>query len=173
MLTGYEVTEDDPRHVKMTVDGQIVLVRKEDGTINATQIVKLTHESPSEQNLRLIRLRRAKDYEIRFNGRTKNTWISSQDGKELCVELRLENKLRPLLNRASNLQRHQADTSIQEVLDRHAGSGKRRSPTKRSPNNPSATSPRERRPSAPGLSKIRASDAAEALSDRVDKVSPP
>jgi len=98
VLTGYQVIDVDERHVGMTVDGQVVLVRKEDGLINATQIVKLTQESHNSQQAILHRLRRAKEYKVKNLGSAQNTWISIQCGKELCVELGLEEKLRPLLN---------------------------------------------------------------------------
>ena len=102
MLTGYEITNVDAEHVGMTVDGQIVLVRKQDRTINATQITKLTHKGPKEQRKTLHCLRRANDYEIRPMGKTQNTWVSIQCGKELCVKLGLEEKLRPLLYHGSD-----------------------------------------------------------------------
>ena len=121
MLTGHEATNVDAEHIGMTVDGQIVLMRKQDRTINATQILKLTHESPDARRKKLDRLRRENKYDIRPFRRRPNTWISIQRGKELCVELELEEKLRPLLDHGSDLQGHQSDLGIEKVCDRHSG----------------------------------------------------
>lgn len=103
------MTNFDANHIGMTVDGQIVLVRKQDRTINATQIVKLTHKSGKEQGSILDRLRRERKYETRCFPNRLNIWISIQRGKEFCVELGLEEKLRPLLDKESDLQSHQSD----------------------------------------------------------------
>lgn len=82
--------------IGMTVDGQIVLMRKKDRTINTTRILKLTHESSDARRKKLDRLRREDAYEIRPFRRRPKTWISIQRGKELCAELELDQKLRPL-----------------------------------------------------------------------------
>ena len=121
-LTGFEVTTFDVEHIGMRLDGQIVLVRKQDHTINATQIVKLAHKSLGEQHNILKRLRRERGHKIRPVGKTQNTWICIQCGKELCVELGLEEKLWPLLEHVSNLQGHQSDIGIEKVCDRHSAS---------------------------------------------------
>jgi len=55
------VIDVDARHVGLTVDGQVVLVRKEDGTINATQIVQLAYTRPEEWNAALTRFETAKE----------------------------------------------------------------------------------------------------------------
>lgn len=109
MLTGYEVTNIDAEHIGMTVDGQIVLVRKHDRMINATQIVKVMHQGEYEQRKILDRLRRAKKYEIGRVSNRLNTWISIQCGREFCIQLGLEEKLRPLLDNGSDLQSHHSD----------------------------------------------------------------
>lgn len=121
MLTGYEVTNVDAEHIAMTVDGQIVLMRKQDRTINATQILKLTHKSSDARRKKLDSLRRENEYEIRPFRRRPNTWISIQRGKQLCVELKLEEKLRPLLDHGFDLQGHQSNLGIEKVCDRHSG----------------------------------------------------
>ncbi len=110
----------DRKHIGTRVDNQIVLVRKEDRTINATQIVKLTHKSPVEQRKMRNDLRRKRKHKIRPVGKTQNTWICILCGKELCIELGLEEKLRPLLEHVFNLQGHPSDTGIEKVCDQHS-----------------------------------------------------
>lgn len=103
----------------MKVDSQIVLVRNQDRTINATQIVKLTQKRPTEQHKMLNNLRRKRNHKIRPVGKTQNTWICIHCGKELCVELGLEEKLRPLLEFVFNLQGQPSDLGNEKVCDRH------------------------------------------------------
>ena len=100
----------------MEVDSQMVLVCKQDRTINATQIVKLTPMKSKEQHNKLVYLRRIRKHKIKAAGGTSNTWICIHCGKDLCIELGLEKKLRPLLDHVANLQGHLSD---EIACDRH------------------------------------------------------
>lgn len=111
MLTGFEVVKANAECLQMMIDGQVVLMRQSDGMINATRILKL---SPLSQNQRKDRLKALKDKRRYFPARGthgwKNTWINIREGKALCVEFGLEEKLRPLLNRGLNSDTDDNDT---------------------------------------------------------------
>lgn len=121
VLTGCEVMKANREHVQMMVDDQIVLMREEDCTINATQLLKLSKKTISQQRKILDILRENSKGVFRpaqgTHGR-KNTWVSLQSGEELCVELGLAEKLRPLLQHGLDLQLNRSNTGSEKVCDR-------------------------------------------------------
>ena len=95
------MTEFDARHVQMEVNGQLVLMRKEDGFLNATQIITLAKKNDSERKYILGRINQNTKVEVL--PATKgipypHSWINFPYGRILCKYLGLEQKLQPLLD---------------------------------------------------------------------------
>ncbi|KAI4268409.1 MAG: hypothetical protein LQ337_007857, partial [Flavoplaca oasis] len=102
-----EVVKANAEHLQMMIEGQVVLMRDVDCTINATQIIKLTGKTKDKRDQILRRLKTTKKVVLRPARGTygaPNTWVSIQDGKELCVELGLAGKLQPLLDHGLSLR---------------------------------------------------------------------
>ncbi len=87
--------------LQITVDGQVIFMRQSDRMINATQILKLSTLTESQRSTRRKALRGKSQVRIlpaRGTHGTKNTWIDIRQEEALCLELGLEDKLRPLLD---------------------------------------------------------------------------
>ena len=85
----------------MKVNGQLVLMRKEDGFLNATQIIMLAKKDDSECKYILGRISRNTKVEVLPATKSipyPHSWINFQYGRILCKYLRLEQKLQPLLD---------------------------------------------------------------------------
>ena len=85
----------------MKVNGQLVLMRKEDGFLNATQILTLAKKNDSERKYILERINQ--NTKVEMLPATKgipylHSWINFQYGRILCKYLGLEQKLQPLLD---------------------------------------------------------------------------
>ena len=121
MLTGFEAREAETKYTEMQVDGRTVVLCKLDFFINATQILGLSGKTRGQKN------KKAKILRGRCNGAAlrpargihgkMNTWTSIQCGREFCVELGLEEKLRPLLDEGFRSQRSGA--GIGKACDLH------------------------------------------------------
>lgn len=85
----------------MEVNGQLVLMREEDGFLNATQIITLAKKNDSERKYILGRINQNTKVEVL--PATKDipypqSWINFRYGRILCEYLGLEQKLQPLLD---------------------------------------------------------------------------
>ena len=101
----FEVMRANAEHLQMMIDGQVVLVRQSDGMINATQILKLSTLTENQRRRRIKALKDKTQVHIIPAWGTfgqQNTWINIHEGKALCIELGLKEKLRPLLVRGLN-----------------------------------------------------------------------
>ena len=95
------MTEFDARHVQMIINGQLVLIRKEDGFFNATQIITLAKKNDRERRYILERLNQNTKVEVLPGTKGvpyPHSWINFEYGRILCKYLGLEQKLQPLLD---------------------------------------------------------------------------
>ena len=95
------MTEFDARHVQIKVDGQLVLMRKEDGFLNATQIITLAKKKDSEREYILGRISLYTKVEVLPATKgipCPHSWINFRYGRILCKYLGQERKLQPLLD---------------------------------------------------------------------------
>lgn len=84
----------------MEVNGQLVLRRKEDSFLNATQIITLAKKNDCERKYILERM--SQNTKVEVLPATKgipysHSWINLLYGRILCKYLGLEQKLQPLL----------------------------------------------------------------------------
>ncbi|KAI9778185.1 MAG: hypothetical protein M1816_004237 [Peltula sp. TS41687] len=93
-------------------------MREDDCSINATQILKLTKRTAPQQHYVLKTLRDRNKVVFRpaegTHGR-KNTWVSFQCAKDLCVQLGLGENLQPLLSHELDLQQNRSITGSKKV----------------------------------------------------------
>ena len=81
------MTEFDARHIQMKVSGQLVLMRKEDGFLNATQIIMLAKKNDSECKYILGRINQNTKVEVLpATNRIPypHSWINFPYGRILC-----------------------------------------------------------------------------------------
>ncbi len=100
----------------MKVNGQLVLMRKEDGFLNATQIIMLAKKNDSECKYILGRINQNTKVEVL--PATKgipypHSWINFPYGRILCKYLGLEQNLQPLLDYGRGV--HNYDKTAEEV----------------------------------------------------------
>lgn len=121
VLTGLaQVTEFDARHVQMEVNGQRVLMRKEDGFLNATQIITLAKRNDSERKyiLGLIKQKTKVEVLLATAGIPHpQSWINLQHGRILCRHLGLEQELQPLFDYRRKLQREDNCETAEPIYD--------------------------------------------------------
>ena len=121
VLTAFEVMKADTKHLQMMIDGQVVLMREDDCTINATQILKISGKNQWQEKYVLKTLKEREKVVFRPARGThgpENTWVSIRCGKNLCVELGLAEKLQPLLEHGLVLQLNRSNTGSRKVCDR-------------------------------------------------------
>ena len=110
------MTEFDARHVQMKVNGQLVLMQKEDGFLNATQIIMLPKKNDSECKYILGRINQ--NTKVKVLPATKHfsyphSWINFPYGRIVCKYLGLEQKLQPLLDYGCEV--HDYNKTAEEV----------------------------------------------------------
>jgi len=91
----------DAEHVQMEVDNQLVLMRKDDCCINATQILSLAKKTPlqRQQILKFIEKKtKVEKFPVTTGSPYRSSWVGFQDGRALCRHLELEEKLQPLMD---------------------------------------------------------------------------
>ena len=115
MLTGFEVMKADPDHAQIMVDNQVVLMREDDCTINATQNLKL-FKKPQGQQKRVLKSPREKHKAVIRRARGTHGPVSIQCEKELCVKPGLAEKLQPLLDYGLALQLNKSYTCLRSVV---------------------------------------------------------
>lgn len=102
-----KITDFDARHIQMEVNNQVVLMRKEDGFLNATQIMILAQKDDTERKyiVRIIkRHAKVEVLQVKAGSRVSHSWISLQDGEILCKYLNLRHELASLLEYGRMLQ---------------------------------------------------------------------
>ena len=121
MLTDIKVMKAKVGYLQMMIDGQVILMREEDCLINATQIFKLTPLTQNQQRHKFKILKnktKVQYFPARGTHGPNNTWIDIREGKALCVELGLEKKLQPLLDRGLGLHRPPDDDPYEISVNR-------------------------------------------------------
>ena len=91
------MTDNDPEHVCIEIDGRSVLMRKEDLSLNANHIMKIAGKN-AEQCKYLLQLIG------KYVTIISSSWVSLQAGRLLCKHLEVEGKLQPLLDYGRRLQ---------------------------------------------------------------------
>ena len=102
-----EVTSFDSKHVQMIVEGQAILLRKEDCFLNATQIINLAKKDNNERKSILDKMKKRTKVDVKKADGKKaicGSWVNLQHGRLLCTYLSLERQLHPLLEYAQRLQ---------------------------------------------------------------------
>ena len=95
----------------MEVNGQLVLMRKEDGFLNATQIITLAKRNDSECKYIIELIKRETMVEVlpaTVGIPYPHSWINPQHGRTLCEHLGLEQKLQPLIDYGRRFEREKA-----------------------------------------------------------------
>ena len=90
----------------MKIEDKIVLMRKEDCFLNATQILALTNRNPSDSERLLQRMEQSINVEIfppLKDVPDSCSWVSFEHGRLLCNHFGLE--LQPLIDYGLKLQR--------------------------------------------------------------------
>ena len=114
------MTEFDDQHVQMKVNGQQVLMRKEDGFFNATQIITLAEKDRNERKTILERMKKHTNVDVKKS--KGGSWVNPQHARILCKHLGLERQLQPLLECAQRLQDDDVEMAVpidQEYLSVH------------------------------------------------------
>ena len=105
-----EVTDFDSEHVQMRVEDQIVLLRKTDCFLNATQIITLAKKDRNERRIILDKMK--KHTKVDVTKSREGSWVNFQHVRILCKHLGLERQLRPLLEYAQRLQGDHVEMAI-------------------------------------------------------------
>ena len=83
-----EVTDFDSEHVHMKVEDQIVLLRKTDCFLNATQIITLAKKDKNERKTILDKMKKHTKVDARKSA--GGSWVDLQNVRILCKHLGLE-----------------------------------------------------------------------------------
>jgi len=89
------------------IDDQAVLMRKEDGFLNATQIISLANKNDSERRNIMTLLKEKTTVEVlppTAGIPYSHSWINFQHGQILLKHLGLEQKLQPLIDHGRKFQ---------------------------------------------------------------------
>ena len=114
------MTKFDARHVQIEVNGQLVLMRKEDGFLNATQIITLTKKNDSERKYILELIKQETKVEVlpaTVGIPDPHSWINLQHGRILCGYLGLDHKLQPLIDYGRRFQREDDSETAEPIYD--------------------------------------------------------
>ena len=102
------MTDFDARHVQIRIDDKIVLMRKEDCLLNATQILALTNMNSNDSERLLQRMEQSIKVEIvppLKDVPNSGSWVSFEHARLICNHFRLEQELQPLIDYGLKLQR--------------------------------------------------------------------
>ena len=105
-----EVTDFDSEHVQMRVEDHIVLLRKTDCFLNATQIITLAGKDKNERRILLDKVKEHTKVDVKKA--REGSWANLQHVRILCKHLGLERQLQPLLEYAQRLQDDDDETAI-------------------------------------------------------------
>lgn len=117
-----KVTDFDARHVQIMIEDQIVLMRKEDCFLNATQILALTKKDSSENERLLQRMEQSIKVEVLppIRGVAYScAWVNFELGRILCKHFGLEQELQPLIDHGLHVQRHDHSKAVEHADHHH------------------------------------------------------
>lgn len=100
------------------IEGKIVLMRKEDCSLNATQILTLTNKTPSDREHLLQLMEQSIKVEVLppIAGIVSScSWVNFEHGHILCKHFGLEQELQPLINHGLRLQRDDYSKPMEHV----------------------------------------------------------
>ena len=95
----------------MKVNGQQVLMRKEDGFLNATQIITLAEKDRNKRKTILERMKKHTNVDVKSSLKG-GSWVNPQHARILCKHLGLERQLQPLLEYAQRLQGDDVEMAV-------------------------------------------------------------
>ena len=104
----------------MEVNVQLVLMRKDDGFLNATRIITLAKKNDSECKCIHELLNQETKVEVlpaTVGIPYPHSWINLQHGRILCGHLGLEQKLRPLIDYGRRFQREDDGETVEPIYD--------------------------------------------------------
>ncbi|KAI9703370.1 MAG: hypothetical protein M1836_007938 [Candelina mexicana] len=102
-----KVTDFDARHVQIKIRDNIVLMRTEDCSLNATQMLMLTNKTSGEIEHLLRLMKESIKVEVLppIAGLTSPcSWVNFEHGQIICKHFRLEQELQPLIDHGLKLQ---------------------------------------------------------------------
>ena len=114
------MADADAEHLRLKLDKKVVLMRKKDCMINATQIISLAEKTPTERKYILGLLKKYTYVEIlpaAVGSPYPSSWVNFQHGMILSAHLGLEEKLQPLLHYGLGLQSHRFGIGTKELYD--------------------------------------------------------
>jgi len=114
------VIDFDTGHVQMRFEDKIILLRKDDCFLNATQIIKLASKSKSERQKILTMIKEATNVDVHPPSKSipyPCSWIDFRHGRALCKFLELEQELQPLLNYGQRLRDLDRSKSAEQGYD--------------------------------------------------------
>ncbi len=104
------MTDFDSEHVQMRVEDQIVLLRKTDCFLNATQIITLAKKDKNERKTILDKMKKHTKVDVKKSA--GGSWVNLQHVRILCKHLGLERQLQPLLEYAQRLQGDDVEMAV-------------------------------------------------------------
>ena len=105
----------------MTINSQLVLMRKKDGFLNATQIITLAEKDKNRRKAILDKMRKHTEVDAKIQ--REGSWVNLPHARILCKHLGLEPQLQPLLEYAQRLQGDDVEMAIPTDQDYLAGTG--------------------------------------------------
>ncbi len=102
------VVEGGSQYMQMKVKNRIVLLRKTDCFLNATQIIRLAEKDDNERKFILYRMKKFTHLDIKEH----RSWVNLQHARILCRHLGLERQLQPLLDYAQRFK----DDDVERAL---------------------------------------------------------
>ena len=104
----------------MEFDNKAVMMRKEDGFLNATQIIALANKNNSERKYILGLIKQKTKVEVlpaTAGIPYSHSWINFQHGRILCKHLGLDEKLQPLIDCGAKFQREDDGETAEPIYD--------------------------------------------------------
>ncbi len=114
------MTDFDGTYVQIKVDKKIVLMRKEDCLLNATQILILANTNINDCKTILMLMKKQTAIERvspAVNIPWRHSWVNFQHGRILCKHLKLEQELKPLIDYGLEVQRDHGSKTAEQVYD--------------------------------------------------------
>lgn len=97
-----KVLSFDTNHIYMSINNKVIMMRKEDCSLNATQIMALANKNATERKY-ILGLMKEKKSKVVVTPPTvaisyPSSWVDFQHGRVLCKHLGMEEELQPLVN---------------------------------------------------------------------------
>ncbi len=112
------MTDFDGRYVQIKIDDKIVLMRKEDCLLNASQILTLTNKNFGDIEHLLQLMEQSIKVEVLppIAGIASScSWVNFEHGQILCKHFGLEQELQPLIDHGLKLQRDNYSKPVEYV----------------------------------------------------------